>query len=600
MIVQCEKCRTKFRIADERVSPKGVKVRCSRCAHVFVARHEAPAEPPSFTASGPDTTRLAPSELMSLAARTHPDSPETTGVNPIAPASTEQAALALGFSGSGPRAAIDAAESEAKTVQSRLPSAPPPPPPPGDSADEMPAFPSWATSNTRAGDPDAPTSQLGAPELSGAHGVPPPPPPPGSSDDHFPPPSAPPQPFPQGGLPDLALSSSPFAEPEPTGAGGSRPNAAPSSSPSESGFTSPFTEPTPYRTSEADAASPFAEPSAFEAPSSSPDLALEGASSSPFADPAPSSAPDLELSSTPFAAPLSAPPNPASSPFAAPLDTPGNSADIPGLLPTDALSGDDPFAGEDFVDDAAEPTGASPLVDAIAAPAPVARIDLNQAAAVPNLSEKWSQAETTAIAAAYDDQQVAPPPVQRELPQIGDRGGLWPSLIGALLGAALVLTFLPEVGAGILDTFSRRGGDAIKRVSHQQVLPESLPSLRPIATHVVAYRIASGAEVLVVRGAARNLSADPVAGLSAVALAMDGDTVVARASAPVGVMLDPAVLAQLERPDQVSAAYAQRSGGASQIKIQPGDERPFMVVFPEMPAAAEDLVFVVEFVPFDP
>ncbi|MCB9653119.1 MAG: zinc-ribbon domain-containing protein [Deltaproteobacteria bacterium] len=42
MIVQCEKCRTKFRIPDEKVTEKGVKVRCSRCAHVFlVARASA-------------------------------------------------------------------------------------------------------------------------------------------------------------------------------------------------------------------------------------------------------------------------------------------------------------------------------------------------------------------------------------------------------------------------------------------------------------------------------------------------------------------------------------------------------------------------------
>src|SRR5262245_59731825 len=36
MIVQCDKCRTKFRIADAKVNENGVKVRCSRCAHVFM------------------------------------------------------------------------------------------------------------------------------------------------------------------------------------------------------------------------------------------------------------------------------------------------------------------------------------------------------------------------------------------------------------------------------------------------------------------------------------------------------------------------------------------------------------------------------------
>src|SRR5687768_6108884 len=35
MIVQCDNCRTTFRLDDSRVGTRGVKVRCSRCAHVF-------------------------------------------------------------------------------------------------------------------------------------------------------------------------------------------------------------------------------------------------------------------------------------------------------------------------------------------------------------------------------------------------------------------------------------------------------------------------------------------------------------------------------------------------------------------------------------
>jgi predicted Zn finger-like uncharacterized protein len=37
MIVQCEKCRTKFKLDDSMVKPGGSKVRCSLCKHVFVA-----------------------------------------------------------------------------------------------------------------------------------------------------------------------------------------------------------------------------------------------------------------------------------------------------------------------------------------------------------------------------------------------------------------------------------------------------------------------------------------------------------------------------------------------------------------------------------
>ena len=35
MIIQCEKCKTKFRLDDSRVKDNGVKVRCTKCKHVF-------------------------------------------------------------------------------------------------------------------------------------------------------------------------------------------------------------------------------------------------------------------------------------------------------------------------------------------------------------------------------------------------------------------------------------------------------------------------------------------------------------------------------------------------------------------------------------
>lgn len=44
MIIQCEKCRTKFRLDDSRVKDNGVKVRCTKCKHVFrVQRDEQEA-----------------------------------------------------------------------------------------------------------------------------------------------------------------------------------------------------------------------------------------------------------------------------------------------------------------------------------------------------------------------------------------------------------------------------------------------------------------------------------------------------------------------------------------------------------------------------
>ena len=79
MIVQCDKCTTKFRIADEKVTPNGVKVRCSRCAHVFVVS-SAQVEERS------NTDQVDPSVISALAASK-------------VSSSTEAVAAALGFSG---------------------------------------------------------------------------------------------------------------------------------------------------------------------------------------------------------------------------------------------------------------------------------------------------------------------------------------------------------------------------------------------------------------------------------------------------------------------------------------------------------------------
>jgi len=40
MIVQCDKCKAKFQLADEKVTPKGVKVRCSKCENIFTVKKD--------------------------------------------------------------------------------------------------------------------------------------------------------------------------------------------------------------------------------------------------------------------------------------------------------------------------------------------------------------------------------------------------------------------------------------------------------------------------------------------------------------------------------------------------------------------------------
>jgi predicted Zn finger-like uncharacterized protein len=43
MIVQCEHCGTKYNIEDSKITPEGVKVRCSKCKHIFAVNPPSPA-----------------------------------------------------------------------------------------------------------------------------------------------------------------------------------------------------------------------------------------------------------------------------------------------------------------------------------------------------------------------------------------------------------------------------------------------------------------------------------------------------------------------------------------------------------------------------
>jgi predicted Zn finger-like uncharacterized protein len=46
MIVKCTGCQARFRVADDKVGPRGARVRCSKCQTVFVVKRDAPVPPP--------------------------------------------------------------------------------------------------------------------------------------------------------------------------------------------------------------------------------------------------------------------------------------------------------------------------------------------------------------------------------------------------------------------------------------------------------------------------------------------------------------------------------------------------------------------------
>ncbi len=53
MVIQCEKCDTRFRLPDDRLKPEGVKVRCSHCKEVFTV-YPPSGDPPAPSAPEPD------------------------------------------------------------------------------------------------------------------------------------------------------------------------------------------------------------------------------------------------------------------------------------------------------------------------------------------------------------------------------------------------------------------------------------------------------------------------------------------------------------------------------------------------------------------
>ena len=62
MIIQCEKCLTKFRLDDSKVADRGVKVRCTKCKHVFTVGKEQPEPEAIESAPAPEQFTAAASQ----------------------------------------------------------------------------------------------------------------------------------------------------------------------------------------------------------------------------------------------------------------------------------------------------------------------------------------------------------------------------------------------------------------------------------------------------------------------------------------------------------------------------------------------------------
>lgn len=92
MIIQCEKCATRFKVADDKVTPQGIKVRCSKCQHVFTARAGGPTTVSSGSVSRPSGIFAAP-ETQSPSASRSSSGPSSSGPPSSGSVSVPQASL---------------------------------------------------------------------------------------------------------------------------------------------------------------------------------------------------------------------------------------------------------------------------------------------------------------------------------------------------------------------------------------------------------------------------------------------------------------------------------------------------------------------------
>lgn len=87
MVIQCSECQTRFKLADDKLKPGGVKVRCSKCRHIFTvmppaAEEAAPSSPPE---EGIDFGGFNMQEEPSAGQETAGETEKTDGFDEFAP-----------------------------------------------------------------------------------------------------------------------------------------------------------------------------------------------------------------------------------------------------------------------------------------------------------------------------------------------------------------------------------------------------------------------------------------------------------------------------------------------------------------------------------
>jgi predicted Zn finger-like uncharacterized protein len=88
VVVQCPACQTRFRVADEKVSERGVRVRCSNCKDVFSVKKSGVTETAASSATSGDT--------INVSSLDPPMPPAKSGTGPVSISSAKPKARTTG------------------------------------------------------------------------------------------------------------------------------------------------------------------------------------------------------------------------------------------------------------------------------------------------------------------------------------------------------------------------------------------------------------------------------------------------------------------------------------------------------------------------
>ncbi len=210
---------------------------------------------------------------------------------------------------------------------------------------------------------------------------------------------------------------------------------------------------------------------------------------------------------------------------------------------------------------------------------PIARLDLRKQATDPR-----AHRVPTAVIKAHGG--TDPALLEKE----GE--GRWPTLAGILLGLMVLVFLLPDLGQRAIEALLPRDWG----VEWEGAVAAPVP-VQVNRAKVTAYPVRDGREVLVVAGDARNRTERLLSGVEVVVEVYDGGRKVDERRGLVDVVLNEGQLSRLSTADELQAAYddAVRAHGERGAVLPPASERPFMVVFPEVPKNAGALRFHVSF-----